>query len=50
MQDFISGNRDRLRWRMMIVYEPDWLTAEMFDDAVAAATTRLGEPPASLRL
>ena len=50
MQDFIQRNRDKLNWRMMIVYEPDWLTAEMFDDAVAAATTRLGEPPASLRL
>ena len=34
----------------MIVYEPDWLTAAMFDHAVATAATRLGEPPASLRL
>ena len=50
MQDFICGNRDKLNWRMMIVYEPDWLTAEMFDDAVATAKARLGEPPASLRL
>jgi hypothetical protein len=50
MHDFISGNRERLNWRMMIVYEPDWLTAEMFDDSVSAAKARLGEPPASLRL
>jgi len=50
MNDFICGNRDKLNWRMMIVYEPDWLTAEMFDDAVATAKARLGEPPASLRL
>jgi hypothetical protein len=50
IQDFICGKRDKLNWRMMIVYEPDWLTPEMFDDAVATATTRLGEPPASLRL
>lgn len=50
IQDFICGKRDKLNWRMMIVYEPDWLTAEMFDDAVATATARLGEPPASLRL
>jgi hypothetical protein len=50
VQDFISGNREKLNWRMMIVYEPDWLTAEMFDDAVATAKARLGEPPASLRL
>lgn len=50
VQDFILGNRDKLNWRMMIVYEPDWLTAEMFNDAVAAAKVRLGEPPAGLRL
>ena len=50
MQDFICGNRNKLIWRMMIVYEPDWLTAEMFDNAVAAAKARLGEPPAGLRL
>jgi hypothetical protein len=50
MKDFICGNRDKLNWRMMIVYEPDWLTAEMLDDGVATAAARLGEPPASLRL
>jgi len=42
MQDFICGNREKLNWRMMIVYEPDWLTAEMFEDAVATAKARLG--------
>lgn len=50
IQDFIRGNRDRLNWRMMIVFEPDWLTAEMFEDGVARAKARLGNPPASLRL
>jgi hypothetical protein len=50
MQDFTCGNRDKLSWRMMIVYEPDWLTAEMFEDAVCAAKARLGDPPAGLRL
>ncbi len=50
IQDFICGNRDKLNWRMMIVYEPDWLTAEMFKDGLAMAKARLGEPPASLRL
>ena len=50
MKDFICGNRDKLNWRMMIVYEPEWLTAQMFDDALATAKARLGEPPASLRL
>jgi hypothetical protein len=50
IQDFIRGNRDKLNWRMMIIYEPDWLTPEMFDNGVATAAARLGEPPASLRL
>ncbi len=49
-QDFIRGNRDKLNWRMMIVYEPEWLTAEMLDDGVEAAKPRLGQPPESLRL
>lgn len=49
-QDFVLGNKDKLNWRMMIVFEPDWLTAEMFADGVAAAQSRLGEPPAGLRL
>jgi hypothetical protein len=48
--DFIHGNRDRLSWRMMIIFEPDWLTAGMLEDGVAAAESRLGEPPPSLRL
>ncbi len=50
MQDFVRGNKEKLNWRMMIVFEPDWLTAEMFADGVAAARARLGEPPAGLRL
>lgn len=50
VEDFIRQRRDRLHWRMMIVFEPDWLTREMFDDAVAQAGARLGDPPASLRL
>ena len=50
VQDFICGNRDALKWRMMIVFEPEWLTAEILDEGITAARTRLGEPPASLRL
>jgi hypothetical protein len=50
VHDFICGNRAKLNWRMMIVFEPDWLTPEMFEDAVAVATKRLGKAPASLRL
>lgn len=59
MQDFISGNRDKLNWRMMIVYEDlvglgpvtaGLFTAEMLDDAIAQAKSRLGAPPETLRL
>lgn len=50
MNEFIRGNRARLRWRMMIVFEPDWLTPAMFQDAVAQTARRLGDPPAGLRL
>jgi hypothetical protein len=49
MNDFIAGNRDKLRWRLMIV-TADWVDKEMFDQAVVNATERLGEPPSSLRL
>jgi hypothetical protein len=40
--DFIHGNRERLGWRMMIIFEPDWLTAELFEDAVVGAKARPG--------
>jgi hypothetical protein len=49
MNDFVAGNRDRLKWRMMIV-TADWVDDDMFGDAVAAAEARLGEVPGSLRL
>jgi hypothetical protein len=49
MADFIAGNRDRFRWRQMIV-TADWVNAEMFNQAVAAAMKRLGTRPRSLRL
>jgi len=49
MTDFVSGNRDKLKWRMMIVVA-DWLSDEMFGQAVAKAESRLGEVPASLRV
>jgi hypothetical protein len=49
MDDFIAGNRDRLKWRMMIV-TADWVDDDMFEDAVALASERLGEVPATLRL
>lgn len=49
MADFIAGNREKFRWRQMIV-TADWVDAEMIDQAVATAKHRLGTPPTSLRL
>jgi hypothetical protein len=49
MDDFIAGNRDKLKWRMMIV-TADWVTDAMFKQAVATASERLGEVPGDLRL
>jgi len=49
IQDLVSGNKDKLKWRMMIV-AADWVTDQMFEDAVASAKNRLGEVPDSLRL
>jgi hypothetical protein len=39
MNDFISGNRDKLKWRLMIV-TADWVDEDMFDEAVARASER----------
>jgi len=50
VNDFIGGNSEKLHWRMMIVFEPDWLTPALLAEGVAEARQRLGEPPASLRL
>jgi len=49
MEDFISGNKDKWKWRAMIV-TPDWVTDDMFEEAVAKAEKKLGEVPNSLRL
>jgi len=49
LDDLVAGNRERFRWRLMIV-TADWVDQAMFEDAVAAARKRLGEPPPSLRL
>jgi len=48
MNDLIAGNRDKLKWRLMIV-TADWVDEELFVQAMAKASERLGEPPRSLR-
>ena len=49
MEDFIAGNKAKFKWRMMIV-TADWVTDEMFEQAILKTKERLGEVPGSLRL
>jgi hypothetical protein len=49
MSTFISRDKDKWSWTMMIL-QPEWITRDMVDAAVAKARGKLGEPPASLRL
>jgi hypothetical protein len=47
--DLVAGRRDRLKWRLMIV-TADWVSEEMFEEAVVTASERRGEVPGTLRL
>jgi hypothetical protein len=49
VNDLIAGIRDRFKWRLMIV-TADWVDQTLFEEALATASKRLGEPPRSLRL
>lgn len=49
MADFVSGAKERWKWTLMIM-TPDWITPEMFEEAVAKAEAKQGPRPASLRL
>jgi hypothetical protein len=49
MEDFIAGNMDNVKWRMMIV-TADWVSGDMFTEAVDTASGKLGQIPADLRL
>ena len=49
MSTFLSREKDKWSWTMMIL-QPDWISQEMVDAAVAKARGKLGDPPGSLRL
>ena len=49
IEDFIAGNKDKYKGRMMIVI-PDWVDGKMFAQAVAKSEKRLGKAPEGLRL
>ena len=49
IDDFINDNKEKWKWRMMIVL-PDWADQELFEEAVIKAIKKLGERPDSLRI
>ncbi len=49
MDDFIKGNREKWKWRLMIVL-PEWTSEELFEEGVAKGMKKLGERPKSLRM
>lgn len=49
MSTFITREKEKWSWCMMIM-QPDWITAEMFEAAREKTGKKLGEPPESLRL
>ena len=49
VKDLIAANKDKMKWRLMIVMT-DWLTDEMFDEALNEAGEILGEAPKTLRV
>jgi hypothetical protein len=49
-ESFISVDKDKWKWRVMIAVMPDWITQKIFDEAVAQVETKRGKAPESLRL
>lgn len=49
MSSFLTGDKDLWSWTMMIM-QPDWIPADMFEAALEKARAKLGQPPESLRL
>ena len=48
-KDFIEGNKNKWKWRVMIVFI-DWITQEKFEEAVAKVEHKRGPAPKTLRL
>lgn len=48
-KSFITREKDRWRWTMMIMV-PDFVTRNIFENAVTRTGGKLGRPPQSLRL
>lgn len=48
MGAYIENRRDEWLWTLMIM-QPDWITSDMFTQALAKASKKLGTPPETLR-
>ena len=48
-EDFTKGKKDKWKWRVMLVFV-DWVTQELFDEAVAKVESKRGPAPKSLRI
>ena len=48
-KDFVSGKKDKWKWRVMIVVIPDWVPEQEFQEAVKKVEKKLGPVPKTLR-
>ncbi len=48
-QSFITREKEQWRWTMMIMV-PDFVTRDMFDDALTKTAKKMGQAPQTLRL
>ncbi len=48
-KDFLSGNKDKWKWRVMIVVIPEWVSQQAFQEAVKKVEKKLGPAPKTLR-
>jgi hypothetical protein len=48
-KDFIAGNKDKWKWRVMVVVIPEWVSQQAFQDAVKKAEKKLGSAPKTMR-
>jgi hypothetical protein len=48
-KDFLDGNKDRWKWRMMVPFV-DWISREQFEDVVSQVEGKRGPRPRTLRL
>jgi hypothetical protein len=49
-KDFVSRNRDKLLWRMMVVFIEEWIPDATLSDAIVKVERKLGPAPKTLRL